>query len=91
MSVRWYLGATREPPGPELVRHLVSLIQTAEADDDAQVARPGRGVPSRLRSVRSMVRAPDAQRQIAAPMERGLQTREAELTFAHVLGDMPGR
>ena len=38
-----------------------------------------------------MVRAPNAQRRIAAAMERGLQTREAELTFAHVLGDMPGR
>jgi enoyl-CoA hydratase/carnithine racemase len=33
-----------------------------------------------------MVRAPDAQRRIADALKRGLQTREAELTFDHVLG-----
>jgi hypothetical protein len=32
-----------------------------------------------------MVRAPEAQRRIAAAMERGLQTREAELSFDRVL------
>ena len=35
-----------------------------------------------------LVRAPDAQRRIAAAMKHGLQTREAELVFADLLGDL---
>ena len=34
------------------------------------------------------VRAPDAQRRIAAAMKRGLQTRDAELALASMLGDL---
>jgi enoyl-CoA hydratase/carnithine racemase len=34
-----------------------------------------------------LVRAPEAQALIAAAMERGLQTRDAELAFDHVLGE----
>ena len=34
------------------------------------------------------VRAPDAQRQTAAAMEHGLQTRDAEMALARVLGDL---
>jgi enoyl-CoA hydratase/carnithine racemase len=34
-----------------------------------------------------VVRTPDAQRRIRAAMERGLQTREAEMTLTHILGD----
>ena len=34
-----------------------------------------------------LVRAPEAQALIAAAMERGLQTRHAELAFDHVLGE----
>jgi enoyl-CoA hydratase/carnithine racemase len=35
------------------------------------------------------VRAPEAQRRIAAAMKHGLQTREAELALASMLGDLP--
>jgi enoyl-CoA hydratase/carnithine racemase len=34
------------------------------------------------------VRAPDAQRRIGVAMERGLQTRDAELALARMLGDL---
>jgi enoyl-CoA hydratase/carnithine racemase len=34
------------------------------------------------------VRAPEAQRRIAAAMKRGLQTRDAELALARMLGDL---
>jgi enoyl-CoA hydratase/carnithine racemase len=37
------------------------------------------------------VRAPDAQRQTAAAMEHGLQTRDAEMALARVLGDLTAR
>jgi enoyl-CoA hydratase/carnithine racemase len=37
------------------------------------------------------VQAPDAQRRIAAARKHGLQTREAELDLARMLGDLPDR
>jgi enoyl-CoA hydratase/carnithine racemase len=37
------------------------------------------------------VRAPEAQRQIAAAMEHGLQTRDAELALARMLGELTDR
>ena len=37
------------------------------------------------------VRSPEAQRQIAAALEHGLQTRDAEMALARVLGDLPAR
>ncbi|MBV9943228.1 MAG: enoyl-CoA hydratase/isomerase family protein [Solirubrobacterales bacterium] len=37
------------------------------------------------------VRAPDAQTRIAAAMKQGLETREAELALAPMLGDLTGR
>jgi enoyl-CoA hydratase/carnithine racemase len=35
------------------------------------------------------VRAPDAQKRIAAAMKRGLQTRDGELALARLLRDLP--
>jgi enoyl-CoA hydratase/carnithine racemase len=37
------------------------------------------------------VRSAEAQRQIAAALEHGLQTRDAEMALARVLGDLPAR
>jgi enoyl-CoA hydratase/carnithine racemase len=37
------------------------------------------------------VRAPESQARIAAAMKRGLQTRDAELALARMLGDLPER
>jgi hypothetical protein len=37
------------------------------------------------------VRAPDAQRLIAAALKQGFQTREGELAFGRVLGDLTDR
>jgi len=37
------------------------------------------------------VRSPEAQRQIVAALEHGLQTRDAEMALARVLGDLPAR
>jgi enoyl-CoA hydratase/carnithine racemase len=37
------------------------------------------------------VRLPEAQRQIQAAMQRGFQTRDAELTLARMLGDLAAR
>jgi enoyl-CoA hydratase/carnithine racemase len=34
------------------------------------------------------VRAPDAQRRIAAALKRGFETRDAELTLGHMLGEL---
>jgi len=37
------------------------------------------------------VRSAEAQRQIAAALEHGLQTRDAEMALARLLGDLPAR
>jgi enoyl-CoA hydratase/carnithine racemase len=37
------------------------------------------------------VRSPEAQKQIGAALKRGLQTRDAEMTLARVLGDLTAR
>jgi hypothetical protein len=37
------------------------------------------------------VRKPEAQARIRAAMDHGLQTREAELSLARLLGDLPTR
>src|SRR6188508_1641702 len=37
------------------------------------------------------VRDPEAQSRLGAAIERGLQTREAELDLPRLLGDLPGR
>jgi enoyl-CoA hydratase/carnithine racemase len=55
-----------------------------------QFHRPGAGrrVPSRLRSVRRAARTPETQRRMQAAMKRGLQTRDAEMALARMLGDL---
>ncbi len=37
------------------------------------------------------VRSPEAQRQISAALEHGLQTRDGEMALARVLGDLTAR
>ena len=37
------------------------------------------------------VRSPEAQSRIAAAMKQGLQTRDAELSLARMLGNLPDR
>jgi hypothetical protein len=37
------------------------------------------------------VRSPEVQRQIGAALKHGLQTRDAEMALARVLGDLTAR
>ena len=44
--------------------------------------------PARLQPVRQGVHEPGAQRRVRAAMERGFQTREAEMALGRTLGDL---
>jgi hypothetical protein len=69
------------PAGHALVKDRVNAIALAPVDDfrhDSDLFAEA-------------VRAPAAQRRIAAAMKRGLKTRDAELGLARMLGELPDR
>jgi enoyl-CoA hydratase/carnithine racemase len=70
--------ATFPAAGHALVKERVNAIALAPVEDfrhDSELFG-------------EVVRSPEAQRQIAAALERGLQTRDAELALPRLLGDL---
>ena len=66
------------PPGRPVVKERVNAIALAPVEDfrrDSDLFGEG-------------VRSPEAQRQIGAALKHGLQTRDAEMALARVLGDL---
>jgi enoyl-CoA hydratase/carnithine racemase len=78
---------------PELVRDLVSLIQGAEADDAIKVVVFKSADAAYfishvdLTKIRAPV-PPEVQSRAQVALERGLQTRDAEMDLARLLGDL---